>query len=81
VRAWRGGSRKSESPPAAESPDLQQDRICVPHTFAETNVTHSRLITPGPDNDFVFAIVFHFTINANGEIVGWQNHVTFDACV
>jgi 6-phosphogluconolactonase len=35
VRAWRGGSRKSESPPAAESPDLQQDRICVPHTLHE----------------------------------------------
>jgi hypothetical protein len=52
-----------------------------PTAFAETNVTHSRLITPGPGNDFVFAIVFHFTINANGEIVGWQNHVTFDACV
>jgi hypothetical protein len=49
--------------------------------FAETNSVHSRLIAPGPDNDLVFAIVFHFTINATGEIVGWHNRVTIEACV
>jgi hypothetical protein len=49
--------------------------------FAETNAVHSRLIAPGPANDLVFAIVFHFTINANGEVVGWHNRVTFEACV
>src|SRR5215216_7507723 len=31
---------------------------------------HTRLIAPGPRNDLVFAIVFHFTINANREVVG-----------
>jgi hypothetical protein len=49
--------------------------------FAETNAVHSRLIAPRPANDLVFAIVFHFTINANGEVVGWHNRVTFEVCV
>ena len=49
--------------------------------FAETNAIHTRLIAPGPRNDLVFAIVFHFTINANGEVVGWHNRVTAEACV
>jgi hypothetical protein len=49
--------------------------------FAETNAVHSRLVTPGPANDLAFAIVFHVTINANGETVGFHNRVTIGACV
>lgn len=49
--------------------------------FAETNVVHSRVIAPGPANDLVFAIVFHFTINATGELVVFHNRVTAEACV
>jgi hypothetical protein len=49
--------------------------------YVETNPVHSRLIAPGPANDLVFAIVFHIAINANGEVVGWHNRVTFEACV
>jgi hypothetical protein len=50
-------------------------------SFAETNVVHSRVIAPGPGNDLVFGIVFHFTINANGEVVGWHNFLTLGDCV
>jgi len=49
--------------------------------MALKGVGHTRLIAPGPRNDLVFAIVFHFTINANGEVVGWHNRVTAEACV
>jgi hypothetical protein len=49
--------------------------------LAETNVIHSRVIAPGPVNDLVFAIVFHFTISGNGELVGFHNRVTAEACV
>jgi hypothetical protein len=49
--------------------------------YAETTATHSRLIAPGPANDLVFSIVSHFTINANGEVVGFHNRVTFEDCV
>jgi hypothetical protein len=38
--------------------------------FAETNAIVSRVIAPGPGNDLVFRIIFHFTINATGETVG-----------
>ena len=49
--------------------------------FAETNVVHSRLVTAGPANDLVFAIVFHFTIDASGEVVAWHNRLTAETCV
>jgi hypothetical protein len=48
--------------------------------YAETNSIHSRLITPGGGNDFVFEIVFHFTITANGDVPVFHNRVT-GACV
>ncbi len=49
--------------------------------FAETTVVRSRLIAPGPGNDLVFAIVFHMTINAKGELAVLHNRVTDEACV
>jgi hypothetical protein len=49
--------------------------------FAETAAVHSRLIAPGPGNDLVFSIVFHFTINATGDVVGLHNRLTLGACV
>jgi hypothetical protein len=49
--------------------------------FAETNAIVSRLIAPGPENDLVFRIIFHFTINANGEVVGLHLTRTEETCV
>jgi hypothetical protein len=49
--------------------------------FAETTATHSRVIAPGPANDLVFNIVFHFTINAQGEVVVFHNTITNMVCV
>lgn len=49
--------------------------------YAETTATHERLVAPGPANDLVFSIDSHFTINANGEVVGFHNRVTQEACV
>ena len=49
--------------------------------YAETTTTHSRLIAPGPANDLVFSVVTHFTINANGEVVGFLVRVTIEDCV
>jgi hypothetical protein len=58
---------------------LQGDDASGP--FAETNAVHSRLIAPGPRNDLTFSIVFHFTLNAAGEIVVFHNTVTNELCV
>jgi hypothetical protein len=49
--------------------------------FAETNAIHERLVAPGPGNDLVFSIVFHFTINADGEVVAWHNLLTLGDCL
>lgn len=49
--------------------------------FSENNVVHSRIVAQGPRNDLVFSIVFHQTINANGELVVFNNTVTTEACV
>jgi hypothetical protein len=49
--------------------------------FAETNAIFFRLIAPGPGNDLVSRIIFHFTINATGETVGVHLDQTFKECV
>jgi hypothetical protein len=49
--------------------------------FAETVAVHSRLITPGPGNDLVFSIVFHQTINPNGDLVVFFNRLVAEECV
>ncbi|HEU6445997.1 MAG TPA: hypothetical protein VFL61_13155, partial [Gaiellaceae bacterium] len=48
---------------------------------AETVVTYSRLVTPGPGNDLLFAILFHETFDANGELVVRFNRFIPGACV
>jgi hypothetical protein len=48
--------------------------------YVETNEVHFRLIAPGPGNDFLYAISFHMTINANGELVVFDNRLTLGAC-
>jgi hypothetical protein len=48
---------------------------------AETVVTYSRLVTPGQENDLLFAIVFHETFNANGDLVVRFNRLIPGACV
>jgi hypothetical protein len=40
-----------------------------------------RVVAPGPRNDLVFSIVFHQTINVNGELVVFNNTVTMEDCV
>jgi hypothetical protein len=49
--------------------------------FAETNVILTRLIAPGPGNDLVSRIIFHFTINATGETVGLHLDRIEEECV
>jgi hypothetical protein len=49
--------------------------------FAETSSFHWRIVTPGPGNDFVSTIVFHMTINANGEVVVQLNRLNEGTCV
>jgi hypothetical protein len=46
----------------------------------ETTTTQSRLVAPGPGNDFLFAIVFHETINANGDKVVEFNRLIPGVC-
>jgi hypothetical protein len=48
---------------------------------AARSAVRSRVIAAGPANDLVFSIAFHFTINANGEVVVFHNTVTQEACV
>lgn len=48
---------------------------------AETVVTYSRLVTPGAGNDLLFAIVFHETFDANGDLVVRFNRLILGACV
>lgn len=48
---------------------------------AETVVTYSRLVTPGAANDLLFAILFHETFDANGELVVRFNRFIPGACV
>jgi hypothetical protein len=47
----------------------------------ETTTTRSRLVTPGPGNDILFAIVFHETTNANGDLVVLFNRLILGDCV
>jgi hypothetical protein len=47
----------------------------------ETVTTHLRLVTSGPGNDLLFAIVFHETINANGDLVILFNRFIPGVCV
>jgi hypothetical protein len=47
----------------------------------ETGTTQLRLVTPGPGNDLLFAIVFHETINANGDLVVFVNRLVLGDCV
>jgi hypothetical protein len=47
----------------------------------ETVTAQSRLVTPGPRNDLLFAIVFHETINANGDLVVQFNRLIPGVCV
>jgi hypothetical protein len=47
----------------------------------ETTTTYDRMVTPGSGNDFLFAIVFHETFNANGDLVVTFNRVILGACV
>ena len=48
---------------------------------AETVVTHSRLVTPGAENDLLFAVLFHETFDANGDLVVRFNRFIPGACV
>lgn len=48
---------------------------------AETVVAHSRLVTPGAGNDLLFAILFHETFDANGELVVRFNRFIPGVCV
>jgi hypothetical protein len=48
---------------------------------AETVVTYSRLVTPGAGNDLLFAILFHETFDANGELVVRFNRFIPGVCV
>jgi hypothetical protein len=47
----------------------------------ETVVTYSRLVTPGPGNDLLFAILFHETFAANGDLVVQFNRFVPGVCV
>jgi hypothetical protein len=49
--------------------------------MAETVVTYSRLVTPGAGNDLLFAILFHETFDANGELVVRFNRFIPGVCV
>jgi hypothetical protein len=46
----------------------------------ETTTTYERLVTPGPGNDLLFAIVFHETFNANGDLVVRVNRLIPGVC-
>jgi hypothetical protein len=46
----------------------------------ETGTTHSRLVAPGPGDDLLFAIVFHETTNANGELVAFVDRLILGVC-
>jgi hypothetical protein len=48
---------------------------------AETVVTYSRLVTAGAGNDLLFAIVFHETFDANGDLVVRVNRLIPGICV
>jgi hypothetical protein len=48
---------------------------------AETTTTYDRIVAPGAGNDLLFAIVFHETINANGDPVALFNRLIPGACV
>jgi hypothetical protein len=47
----------------------------------ETTTTYDRLVAPGPGNDLLFAIVFHETFDANGDLVIRFNRLIPGACV
>jgi hypothetical protein len=48
---------------------------------AETTTTYERIVAPGPGNDLLFTIVFHETINANGDVVAFFNRLIIEPCV
>lgn len=56
--------------------DIESDNGAL----VETTTTQSRLVTPGPGNDLLFAIVFHETINANGDVAVEFNRLTPGVC-
>jgi hypothetical protein len=47
----------------------------------ETITTYERLVTPGPGNDLLFAILFHETFDANGDLVVRFNRFIPGVCV
>jgi hypothetical protein len=49
--------------------------------FVETLSIHSRVITAGGGNDLDFDIIFHLTINANGDMVVIFNRLVDESCV
>jgi hypothetical protein len=46
----------------------------------ETITTYERFVTPGPGNDLLFAIVFHETFDANGDLVVRFNRPILGVC-
>lgn len=46
----------------------------------ETTTTYERFVTPGPGNDLLFAIVFHETFDANGDLVVRFNRPILGVC-
>ena len=56
--------------------DIESDNGAL----VETTTTRSRLVAAGPGNDLLFAIVFHETINANGDLVVVFNRLIPGVC-
>jgi hypothetical protein len=56
--------------------DIESDNGAL----VETTTTQSRLVAPGPGNDLLFAIVFHETINANGDLAVVFNRLIPGVC-
>jgi hypothetical protein len=56
--------------------DIESDNGAL----VETTTTQSRLVAPGPGNDLLFAIVFHETVNANGDLTVVFNRLIPGVC-
>jgi hypothetical protein len=56
--------------------DIESDNGAL----VETTTTQSRLVASGPGNDLLFAIVFHETVNANGDLTVVFNRLIPGVC-
>jgi hypothetical protein len=45
-----------------------QEKLCGGPPYVFTYVDNYRIIGPGPDNDFVYHVNYHTTINTQGEV-------------